>query len=52
MARFFRIGISTEVVGLIASSVLEFLLTGLLLEKVGGDIIKGQAGFLEELETI
>jgi len=45
MARFFRIGISTEVVGLIASSVLEFLLTGLLLEKVGVDIIRGKQDF-------
>jgi hypothetical protein len=52
MARFFRIGISTGVVRLIASSVLEFQLTVLLLAKVGGDIIKGQAGSLEELEII
>ena len=52
MPRFIRIGISTGVVRLIASSVLEFLLTGLRLAKVDGEIIKGQAGFPEELEII
>jgi uncharacterized membrane protein YqhA len=52
MPRFFRIGIFTGVVGLIVSTLLVFCLAAVRLAKVGGEILKGQAGFAEELEMI
>ena len=52
MPRFFRVGIFAGVVGLIVSTVLVFSLAALRLAKVGGEVLKGQAGFAEELEII
>jgi len=52
MPRFFRIGIFTGVVGLILATVLVFSLAALRMVNVAQDLLKGQAGFAEELEMI
>lgn len=52
MMKLLPVGIATGVVGLILSSILVFILAALRMAKVIGEILKGEAGFAQELEMI
>lgn len=52
MNHLLRIGVSTGVIGLIISSVLVFALAVLRMMRVSHEIMRGEAGFPQELEMI